>query len=133
MSIRKNIERVMEKIQAENAQIENSEIQNAGSVDPAARMSETGKLVRRKAVAAIKSGEGTPAWEEYMKMFAEDDCELARLLPSDATKDVFEMDVARTYLVGNGTCGAETTGFHLIEGVEDTLDEGLDTTAGQPV
>jgi hypothetical protein len=128
MSIRANIEKVMGKIQAENAEIENFEVGDADSVVARPRISETGKIVRQKAVAAIKSGEGSPAWEEYMKMFAADERELARLLPADATKDVFDMDVARTYLVGNGTCGAETTGFHLIEGVDDKLDQGLDTT-----
>jgi hypothetical protein len=60
-----------------------------------------------------------------MSMFSKSDTQLARLMPSDATKDVYEMDVARTYLVGNGTCGAETTKFQLILGVDDRLDQDL--------
>ena len=104
MSIRKNIEDVMNNIQAD---------------------SNVGLDIQEKAVNAIKSGEGTTAWRTYMAMFAQNERELARLLPTDETQNVFKMDVARTYLVGNGTCGAETTGFHLIEGVNDTLDENL--------
>ena len=84
-----------------------------------------GDELRKKSVNAIKAGQGSPAWREYMEMFAENDRQLARLLPTDETEDVFKMDVARAYLVGNGTCGAETTGFHLIQGVDDTLDENI--------
>lgn len=105
MSIRSNIEAVM------------LAIQNGDTV--------LGESVRAKAVSAIKAGEGTPEWIEYMEQFSQSTEQMARLTPTDDTLDVFDMDVARTYLVGNGTCGAETTGFHLIQGVEDKLDEGL--------
>lgn len=84
-----------------------------------------GMDLQAKAVEAIKSGEGSSAWKDYMELFATDDRELKRLLPDDETKGVFKMDVARTYLVGNGVCGAETTGFHLLDGIDDTLDENL--------
>lgn len=105
MSIRTNIEEVMKRIREGDKTL--------------------GESVRKQAVDAIKSGEATPEWKQYMSLFARDEVELARLMPTDDTKNVYEMDVARTYLVGNGTCGAETTGFHLIQGVEDKLDENL--------
>ncbi|MGH9948512.1 MAG: hypothetical protein ACRD6X_15145 [Pyrinomonadaceae bacterium] len=105
MSIRTNIEEIMNLIQTGNEQL--------------------GQEIRSKAVAAIKGGEGSPAWETYMSVFSQSPTQLARLLPTDGTQNDFDFDLARTYLVGNGTCGAETTEFHLIEGVDDELDEGL--------
>ncbi len=59
-----------------------------------------------------------------MEMFAENEEQLARLLPTDDTKGVYEMDVAQTYLVGNGPCGAQTID-RLIYGVDGKLDSGL--------
>lgn len=106
MSIRKNIEDVMKAINS----------------DP-----KVGVDVQAKAVAAIQAGAETSEWEAYMQMFAKDPAQLARLLPTDDTAGVPEMDLARANLVGNGTCGAETTGFHLIDGVGDTLDEELES------
>ncbi len=105
MSIRSNIEEVMERIRGGDEVF--------------------GEDVRRLAVSAIKSGEGSTSWAEYMSMFSKTPAQLARLIPTDVTKDVYEKDVARTYLVGNGTCGVDTTKYHLIEGVDDKLDEGL--------
>lgn len=105
MSIRTNIQKVIDEIQKpENA--------------------ELGDELQKKAILAIKGGEGSPPWKEYMQMFAENDEQLARLMPTDNTKDDFEMDLARTYLIGNGPCGALTV-TRLLFGVEDTLDEGL--------
>ncbi len=105
MSIRTNIEKVINEAQKpENAELADE--------------------LQKKAVLAIKGGEGSLPWREYMEMFAENDEQLARLLPTDDTKDNFEMDLARTYLIGNGPCGAITI-TRLLFGVEDTLDEGL--------
>lgn len=86
---------------------------------------ELADMIQKKAVLAIKAGEGSDAWNDYMSSFAQTPEELARLLPTDSTSGLFDMDVARTALVGNGTCGATTTGFHLLDGVGDTLDEGI--------
>lgn len=105
MSIRSNIEDVMR-------QIENGDV-------------TLGNTVRQRSIAAIMAGDGTPEWETYMSMFSTTPAELARLLPTDTTAGDPSMDQARTYLVGNGTCGAETTGGRLIEGVWDILDEDL--------
>ncbi len=105
MSIRTNIEAIMEAI---------------GGGD-----TELGAAVRQKAVAAITAGAGSPEWNEYMEQFGSTPEEIARLTPTDETEGDPDMDAARATLVGNGTCGAATTGFHLIEGIDDTLDEGL--------
>jgi hypothetical protein len=105
MSIRTNIEAIMTAIQEGDTAL--------------------GLAVRAKAVNAIKAGEGSLEWITYMEQFSQNATELARLTPTDETLNDFDFDVARTYLVGNGTCGAETTGFHLIEGVDDKLDENL--------
>jgi hypothetical protein len=105
MSIRSNIEEIMFEIQSGNHDLAES--------------------IRQRAVNAIKAGEGTAPWQEYMQTFAKNPQELARLIPTDDTSDAFEMDVARTHLAGNGLCGAATTGFNLIEGIGDTLDEYL--------
>jgi hypothetical protein len=105
MSIRTNIEAVMDLIQNGDVQL--------------------GEEIQAKAVAAIKGGQGSSDWETYMSTFSQSPEQLARLLPTDSTLGDFDFDVARTYLVGNGTCGVDTTGFHLIEGVGDKLDENL--------
>lgn len=111
MSIRTNIEEVMEQIGGDNGETVGGEVQ-------------------KQSVQAIKAGEGSPEWKEYMSRFAKDENQLARLLPTDDTKGDYEMDVARAYLLGNGTCGAETTRFHLLDGVGDKLDNGLPGSYG---
>ncbi len=105
MSIRSNIEDVMEQIANGNTSLGND--------------------VRLKSVAAIKAGEGSGAWQDYMELFSSSPTQLARLMPTDNTADDSGFDLARAYLVGNGTCGVDTTGFHLISGVGDKLDENL--------
>lgn len=105
MSIKNNIEDVMKEINDGNTGLAIS--------------------IQAKAVEAIKAGEGSNEWIEYMKLFSKDADQLARLEPTDNTKDDFDMDVARTYLVGNGMCGAATTGSNLNFGIGEKLDEGL--------
>ena len=106
MSIRTNIEKIIKQVQE------------------AAPNTALGDEIRRKAVEAIRKGEDSKEWRAYMEMFAENEEQLARLIPTDDTKGVYEMDVARTYLLGNGPCGAQTVD-RLIYGVDDKLDEGL--------
>jgi hypothetical protein len=105
MSIRDNIEDIMKEIQNGDT----------GLAD----------TIQSKAVEAIKAGEGSSEWIEYMEIFSKDEKQLARLEPTDETQGDFDMDVARTYLVGNGMCGAATTGSNLNFGIADKLDEGL--------
>ncbi len=103
MSIRTNIESIMKEIKNGNATL--------------------GQEVRERAIAGMIGGQGSAAWETYMGMFSQSPAELARLLPTDSTLSDPGFDEARTYLLGNGTCGADTTGGRLIEGVWDKLDE----------
>ena len=105
MSIRSNIESVMEEIGNGNTTL--------------------GAEVRAKSLAAIMAGTGTQEWEDYMGMFSQSPEQLARLLPTDDSGGDPNMDQARTYLVGNGMCGSDTTGKRLIQGVWDILDENL--------
>lgn len=107
MTIRANIESIMQRVREEEDGTLATEIQT-------------------RAVRGIIGGEGSDDWRDYMNLFAETPGQLARLLPTDETAGNEEMDLARTYLLGNGTCGAETTGFQLIFGIDDKLDEGLD-------
>ena len=105
MSIRSNIEAIMAQISGGDSQL--------------------GMEIQAKSVAAIKGGEGSAAWDTYMALFAQDSTQLARLTPSDDTLNDPDMDIARTYLIGNGTCGAETTGSTLLQGIGDSLDKTL--------
>lgn len=109
MTVRKNIQAKMDKIQEER------EASGNGS-------SATANHIQEMAVKAIMGG---PAdWVEYMRIYALPDKpeQLARLIPTDGTNDD-DRQKARAYLVANGTCGAGTTG-RLIENVTDALNEG---------
>ena len=81
-----------------------------------------GDEIQEKAVTAMKAGQGTAAWQTYMEMFSTNATELARLMPTDSTLDIPSFDLARAYLVGNGVCGAATTG-DLLNFIDDKLDE----------
>jgi len=105
MSIRSNVEAIMAQIQGGDTELAES--------------------IKADAIAAIKDGQGSEAWETYMNRFGQTTEELARLRATDASAAVSEMDQARAALVDNGTCGATSTGFHLLDEVGDTLDEGL--------
>ncbi len=85
---------------------------------------ELGDEIQAKSVAAMKGGQGSDAWQTYMEMFSQNSTELARLLPTDSTSNVAQFDLARAYLVGNGVCGAATTG-DLLNFIDDKLDEDL--------
>lgn len=83
-----------------------------------------GDEIQAKAVAAMKAGQGSGAWQTYMELFSTNATELARLMPTDSTLNVPTFDLARAYLVGNGVCGAATTG-ELLNFIDDKLDEDL--------
>ena len=118
MAISDNIKEVMAKIQQEHG---------TGSTP-------TGDEVRRKAYAAIMKGSNSNEWKDYMRLFAKNDAELAKLMPesqsgsgsgsgSGYNTDVGGRNLARVYLVGNGPCGAESPqGAPLDFGVGTVLD-----------
>jgi hypothetical protein len=83
------------------------------------------------AIAAMKNGIRSADWRAYMMQFVEqstpgiplDERQLNRLLGTDETKDIPEMDRKRAYLLGNAPCMDTTpTGLHV--GVE-SIDEGI--------
>lgn len=98
---------------------------------------EAGHDLRRKAVAATIGGGKSAAWREYMAQFADEnnlDKLIAEDLPqpdqpvdSDANQPVFQRNLRRSYLVGNGNCGADSpnggTAF-LLFGIND-IDQVL--------
>ena len=83
------------------------------------------------AIAAMKNGIRSPEWRAYMMQFVEqsvpgvpvDERQLNRLLGTDETKDVPEMDRKRAYLLGNAPC-MDLTPTTLPDGVE-SIDEGI--------
>ena len=79
--------------------------------------------IQDKSVEAIIGGDQSEAWVEYMKIFASPSQpeELARLIPTDETRDDPDKRLARAYLVGNGPCGPLTL-TRLDFTVGDTLD-----------
>ena len=112
---------VRDNIRAKMAAIENE--RKGGGPTP------TADEVQNKAMKAILGGQNTrdpaAAWADYMRLFALPDKpeQLARLIPTDTTINDPDRQKARAYLVGNGVCGAGTTGL-LDNNVTNKLDEG---------
>lgn len=74
--------------------------------------------VQSKATKAILGG--IADYVDYMKLFAKNDAELARLIPTDGTTEP-ERQRARAYLVRNGMCG-HGTGEQILDNVTTTLN-----------
>lgn len=119
MSIRKNILKVKKSILIE--------------VDEA--VSTTSDDIQGKALLAIKEGQGSPEWKEYMTLFVDDPStledqnsisakQLARLMGEDQTKNDPTMDQKRAYLVADSTCTSQT-GLNFGRNASDVLDLGL--------
>lgn len=107
MSIRTNIEEIQATVDQQRA--------NSGG------NSTMANDLQKKAVATILGG--ASAWENYMKTFAKTSAELNRLRAEPNTDEFFERNLARSYLVGNGNCGAASPdGTEYLFGVTDTLD-----------
>ena len=83
------------------------------------------------AIAAMKNGIRSAEWRAYVMQFVEqalpgipvDERQLNRLLGTDETKDVPEMDRKRAYLLGNAPC-MDLTPTTLPDGAE-SIDEGI--------
>ena len=107
MSIRDNIEEIQTLVDQERA--------------ASGGHSATAMELQNKAVAAILGG--ASAWDEYMKMFSKNNTQLTKLRPEPNTDENFERNLARSYLVGNGNCGAASPdGTEYLFGVTGTLD-----------
>ncbi len=74
--------------------------------------------VQSKAIKAILGS--VTDYVSYMQLFAKDDAELARLIPTDGTTDDARQ-LARAYLVRNGMCGSGT-GDKLLDNVTIQLN-----------
>lgn len=103
MSIKSNIQEMKAKLAAEEGK------PNTPVADD----------MRAKVVQAIVGG--SAQWDDYMRLFAKNDEELARLRPDPLEPEVSERNLARAYLVGNGVCTV-LTHRNLDFGVEDALD-----------
>lgn len=84
--------------------------------------------LHKRAVEAIHSGrqvqaegEEPPPWVRYMSLFAKNEDELARLIPTDGTENDPVKRDARAYLVANGTCAPGTV-MRLLDFVTNKLD-----------
>lgn len=86
----------------------------------------TSKEVQRLSLAAVRNGQGSDAWREYMSLFVEADNpqQLARLMGTDNTGADPDMNDARAYLAADGAC-ASTTVTNFGNGASVVLDEGL--------
>lgn len=83
------------------------------------------------AVAAINGGIRSAAWRAYMMQFVEqnppgqpvDPAQLERLLGTDGTMGVPDLDRQRAYLVSNAVCGPSTEFTNTIGvfGIDATL------------
>ena len=83
------------------------------------------------AIAAINGGIKSPAWRSYMMQFVEqkapgqpvDPAQLERLLGTDGSLGVPDVDRQRAYLVSNAVCGPSTEFTHTIGvfGIDATL------------
>jgi hypothetical protein len=119
MSIKDNIQAVIDKVQDENN-------------TPPGGVSATADALQRDALAAIAAGQGnaatgqiTDAWRTYMTHFAgtpTNAAQLARLLPTDGTANP-DFQKERAYLVTNGLCGIWTTDDLMFGNVSDLLDQ----------
>lgn len=81
--------------------------------------SETSIRLRRKALDAINGG--SVEWVTYMKEFATNADELARLIPTDGSHTDLAMNDARAYLVAKSPCGTDT-----VTTFEKTISAVLD-------
>ena len=91
-----------------------------------------GKVISDLAIAAILSGIGSTAWEDYMKFIVGVDAlgkidspaQLARLTFKDDKKDQEWIRRSNVYIVSNAVCGTET-GARTFLKVDLQIDEGL--------
>ena len=108
MSIEKNIEDKQTAINAQRA---------ASATGDSAIAND----LQVKATAAVQGG--TTEWDNYMKEFAKDSSEMARLQPEAGGTPSSPRNLARAYLIGNGICGpASPQGSELSFTVGATLD-----------
>lgn len=112
MTIRANVQAIADRIQQE------IDAKAAAPDDPNVTTELTND-VQQKSIRAIFGGYESEDWEAYMRLFATDADELAKLRPTPEMSDAKRTALA--YLVANGMCGTGTTGA-LADNVTDTTD-----------
>lgn len=117
MSIESNIKAVKRKI--------------LGEIDEADHTFSDG--LKRKAIAAINKGVGSPEWETYMTEFADASRpeQLARLMATDGTAGDDDFDTARAYLVADAPCTTWTI-LNFGRAASALLDQGLPPDSPAP-
>ena len=94
--------------------------------------SNEAKILGELAVAALKAGIGSTAWQTYLTRLAgQNDFspgQLKRLLAQENTPADTdpEMDKRRVYLVANATCGINSPDTTNLPVRVNTIDEGVD-------
>ena len=111
--------------------------------DPAFRAS-FGEKMQNLACTAVAQGINSRVWSDYMRLFASNPAQLARLNGEEAAFNKTTWGLkASAYMVANGCCGSETTaatGISCLEGpavgtarhmstdMIDILDNGVPDT-----
>lgn len=108
MSISANIQAKIDELEAERLAIDDD-------TKPHPKADE----VRTKAMKAILGSAAD--WVIYMKLYAKDADELARLIPTDGSDNDEVKNIARAYLAANGMC-APGTGKRLLDNVTVNLN-----------
>lgn len=90
---------------------------------------ELAKTLQRLALKATREKMGSLAWKGYMLKFASNPDQLKRLMGDDENfSGEYEKDIL-CYIVGNSTCGADTTatgtGRNLDSHMLRALDKGV--------
>jgi hypothetical protein len=84
-----------------------------------------GERLKALAVAAILRGKKSKAWDTYMRQYAENPEQLARLkLEDDFSKQEDWVPEMVAYMVANATCGGGT-GNGLVNNVDERIDAEL--------
>jgi hypothetical protein len=82
-----------------------------------------GRRIGNAAIAAIKGGMESPAWKDYMALFASNATELERLtVEKQGERDYLPQ--FRAYIVSNAVCDAATTTFTSNK-VDPVIDDGF--------
>jgi hypothetical protein len=83
-----------------------------------------GNQLKYDAVDAIMFGVDSPQWEKYMRHFAENKEQLARLTLNDDMQENSDVRSSCAYIVANAVCGTQT-GTQTYKLVNSVIDAGI--------
>lgn len=95
-------------------------------------LSPIGSALNDAATAALYKGIGSPEWESYMAIFAENQEQLTRLTVIDQNEPQY-LTQMRAYIVTNGICDMGTNGDLTKNTVTSTIDGDPQQAAANPV